>query len=65
MIPELLKSLQFPKFMTWEETGFKFGRPMRAIAALHGEKVVPVEMAGIKSGRAVFGHPTYARRLSN
>ena len=24
MIPELMKSLQFPKFMTWEETGFKF-----------------------------------------
>ncbi|MFI5348385.1 MAG: glycine--tRNA ligase subunit beta [Elusimicrobiota bacterium] len=60
MIPELLKSLQFPKTMTWEKTGFKFGRPLRAITALYGEKVVPVELAGIKSGRAVYGHPTYA-----
>ena len=62
MIPELLKSLQFPKTMVWEETGFKFGRPLRAITALYGEKVVPVEIAGIKSGRAVYGHPTYARK---
>lgn len=61
MIPELLKSLQFPKFMTWEETGFKFGRPLRAITALYGDKIVPVELAGIKSGRAVYGHPTYAK----
>jgi glycyl-tRNA synthetase beta chain len=61
LIPELLKSLQFPKFMTWEETGFKFGRPIRAIAALLGEKVIPVELAGVKSGRAIYGHPTYAQ----
>jgi glycyl-tRNA synthetase beta chain len=62
MIPELLKSLQFPKTMTWEQTGFKFGRPLRALTALYGEKVVPVALAGVKSGRAVYGHPTYARR---
>jgi glycyl-tRNA synthetase beta chain len=61
LIPDLLKSLQFPKFMTWEETGFKFGRPLRAITALYGEKVVAVALAGVKSGRAVYGHPTYAR----
>lgn len=62
MIPELLKSLQFPKTMTWEQSGFKFGRPLRALTALYGEKVVPVELAGIKSGRAVYGHPTYAKK---
>jgi glycyl-tRNA synthetase beta chain len=62
MVPELLKSLQFPKSMTWEATGFRFGRPLRALTALYGEKIVPVELAGIKSGRAVFGHPTYARK---
>jgi glycyl-tRNA synthetase beta chain len=61
LIPELLRSLQFPKFMVWEETGFKFGRPIRAITALLGEKVVPVALAGVKSGRAVYGHPTYAK----
>jgi glycyl-tRNA synthetase beta chain len=61
MIPDLLKSLQFPKFMTWEETGFKFGRPIRAVTSLLGEKVVAVEIAGVKSGRAVYGHPVMAK----
>lgn len=61
LIPELLASLQFPKSMVWEETGFRFGRPIRALTALLGEKVVPVELAGVKSGRAVYGHPTYAK----
>ncbi len=61
MIPELMKSLQFPKFMTWEETGFKFGRPLRAITALLGDKIVPVSIAGIKSGRGVHGHPVLAK----
>lgn len=61
MIPDLLKSLQFPKFMTWEETGFKFGRPLRAITALYGSRIVSVELAGLKSDRKVYGHPTYAK----
>jgi len=61
MIPELLKSLQFPKFMTWEETGFKFGRPLRAITALLGDKVVPVAIAGVKSGRSVYAHPVLSK----
>ncbi|MBI4060516.1 MAG: glycine--tRNA ligase subunit beta [Elusimicrobia bacterium] len=61
MIPELLESLQFPKFMTWEESGFKFGRPLRAITALLGDKVVSVKIAGVKSGRSVHGHPALAK----
>jgi glycyl-tRNA synthetase beta chain len=63
MVPELLSSLQFPKFMVWEETNFKFGRPLRAITALYGKDIVPVrDIAGIKTGRAVFGHPTYVSK---
>lgn len=65
MIPELMRSLQFPKFMTWEESGFKFGRPLRAITAMLGDKVVPVTVAGIKSGRAVHGHPVLAKAPAN
>jgi glycyl-tRNA synthetase beta chain len=61
LVPDLLSSLQFPKFMTWEETGFKFGRPLRCITALYGKDVVDVRpLAGIKPGRAAYGHPTYA-----
>ncbi|HAZ09145.1 MAG TPA: glycine--tRNA ligase subunit beta [Elusimicrobia bacterium] len=61
MILDLLKSLQFPKSMTWEPSGFKFGRPIRALTCLLGDKVVAVELAGVKSGRAVYGHPVLAK----
>lgn len=61
MIPDLLRALQFPKAMFWEPSGFRFGRPIRAIVGLLGEKVVPVELAGVKSGRAVYGHPVLAK----
>lgn len=62
LIPELMKSLQFPKFMVWEDTGFKFGRPLRAITALYGDKVVPVSVAGVKSGRLAYGHPALGKK---
>jgi glycyl-tRNA synthetase beta chain len=62
LVPELLKSLQFPKFMVWEETGFKFGRPLRALTALYGDKVVPVAVAGLKSGRLAYGHPALGKK---
>ncbi len=61
MIPELLKSLVFPKTMIWEETNFKFGRPIRAITALYGDRVVSASIAGVKSGRSIFGHPSYSK----
>lgn len=62
LVVEVLKSLQFPKTMTWESTGFRFGRPIRAVTALYGDKVVPVELAGVKSGRCVYGHPALAKK---
>jgi glycyl-tRNA synthetase beta chain len=62
LVPDLLASLQFPKFMTWEESGFKFGRPIRAITALYGKSVVPLSVAGVESSQQVYGHPTYAAK---
>jgi glycyl-tRNA synthetase beta chain len=55
LLPEVFKkaiaSLEFPKNMTWEESGFRFARPIRGISALYGDKVVKFELAGVKSGR--------------
>lgn len=62
LVPELLKSLQFPKVMIWESTNFKFGRPLRALTALLGDKVVPVTIGGVKSGKLVYGHPVLAKK---
>ncbi|MBI3317049.1 MAG: glycine--tRNA ligase subunit beta [Candidatus Omnitrophica bacterium] len=60
VLPLILKdffaSLYFPKFMRWESTGFRFPRPIRWMVALLDSKVIPFEIAGMKSGRITFGH---------
>jgi glycyl-tRNA synthetase beta chain len=62
LVPEWLKAMQFPKTMVWEETRFSFGRPIRGITALLGDKVVSFAVAGVKSGRAAYGHPVLAKK---
>jgi len=54
-LPALLAKLDFPKSLEWEPTRFRFGRPIRSLAALHGARVVKFEVAGVKSGDRVFG----------
>ncbi|MDD2772159.1 MAG: glycine--tRNA ligase subunit beta [Elusimicrobiales bacterium] len=51
VFPKLVSSLQFPKTMTWEETQFRFARPIRGFLALNGDRNVPFELAGVKSGK--------------
>ncbi|WP_428047723.1 glycine--tRNA ligase subunit beta, partial [Candidatus Proelusimicrobium excrementi] len=46
---EIIKSLNFPKNMVWEDSCFHFARPIRSILALYGDKVVKFEIAGVKS----------------
>lgn len=60
MLPELLMdiltSLNFPKNMRWADHEFRFVRPIRWMVALFGDKVVPVEITGVKSGKFSRGH---------
>jgi glycyl-tRNA synthetase beta chain len=51
----LIKSLEFPKSMVWEESRFRFARPIRTLCALYGPKKVPLTIAGIKSDDKVRG----------
>ncbi len=62
-----LRSLSFPKFMNWDATladgkgAFPFGRPIRWMVSLCGEKVVPFEIQvrgypPVRSGRKTRGH---------
>ncbi|MCX7969038.1 MAG: glycine--tRNA ligase subunit beta [Armatimonadetes bacterium] len=59
-LPQIVRSLSFPKTMRWEESGLRFGRPIRWIVALLGDEVIPFEIAGVKSDRV-----TYGRRFTN
>jgi glycyl-tRNA synthetase beta chain len=47
--------------MRWESSGFSFARPIRWIVFLHGEQVIPFEIAGISASRISYGHRTYAK----
>jgi glycyl-tRNA synthetase beta chain len=56
-LPDCILRLHFPKTMYWTgKTGPRFIRPIRWIVALLGNKVVPFELAGVKSGNITTGH---------
>ena len=56
LLDDILKSLTFPNNMRWADHEFKFIRPIRWLVALFGEKVIPVEVNGVKSGKYSRGH---------
>ena len=55
LLPEIftriVTGLEFAKNMVWEESGLRYGRPLRTLIGLYGDKVVKFEVAGVKSGR--------------
>lgn len=59
ILADAMKALTFPKLMRWggqREGGMRFVRPIRWLLCLLDDKVVPVEVAGIRSGRETWGH---------
>jgi glycyl-tRNA synthetase len=54
IIPEILDDLRFEKSMRWNQTQVAFSRPVRWIVALHGDHIIPISFAGIKSGRSTY-----------
>lgn len=57
ILGEIIKGISFPKSMKWKGNHLFFARPIRSLLALFGDKVVPMEIDGIKSGRYILGHP--------
>ena len=52
---DLIAGLRFRQSMRWNETGVTFSRPIRWLVALLGDDVVPIEYAGVSSGRTSRG----------
>lgn len=52
----IITSMTFPKSMRWGSHDLRFVRPIRWLVALYGEAVVPLEIAGVKSGNVTRGH---------
>ena len=56
ILAETVTSLFFPKMMRWGTGAIRFVRPLRWIVALLDGDVIPMEIAGVKSGRTSRGH---------
>lgn len=60
VLPELcvrlVESFTFPKKMRWGRETFAFGRPIRRLLALYGSEAVSFSIAGVSSGRFLYGH---------
>jgi glycyl-tRNA synthetase beta chain len=59
IFPKIIKNISFPKTMMWEESGFKFVRPVRNIVALYGKKVIKFRIADVDSSNWTVGLHTY------
>jgi glycyl-tRNA synthetase beta chain len=61
IFPKIISSISFPKAMVWEESGFKFARPIRNIVALFGKKTIKFKIADVNSSNWTIGLHTYDR----
>ena len=55
LFTEMIPSIPFPKRMVWNGSGLKFARPIRALLALYGTRVLRVEAAGLRASNKTFG----------
>ncbi|HUV93840.1 MAG TPA: glycine--tRNA ligase subunit beta [Anaerolineae bacterium] len=55
MLPPVLGGLYFPLSMRWNASGVSYSRPLRWLVALLDDVVLPLEYAGVRSGRRSRG----------
>jgi len=56
IFPKIIKGMQFPKSMRWEERSLRFIRPIRWILALHGKEIIRFDLDGLNSENITYGH---------
>ncbi len=56
IVAEALKKLPIPKVMRWGSGEAQFVRPAHGLVLLHGSRVIPGEVLGLKSGDKTKGH---------
>ncbi|RDI43997.1 glycine--tRNA ligase subunit beta [Falsibacillus pallidus] len=55
-IEKVVTSLSFPKNMKWADEDMRFIRPIKWIAALFGDEVIPFSIASVPAGNETTGH---------
>jgi glycyl-tRNA synthetase beta chain len=56
LLPKLVTSLSFPKFMRWGGGNFRFVRPIRWLLCVYGGRVVPLTIEGLTADARTYGH---------
>lgn len=56
IVTQALKKLPIPKLMRWGDTDHQFVRPVHALTALHGDRIIHIEVLGLHSGNVTRGH---------
>lgn len=60
-MPEVFARFPWPKSMRWGASPFQWVRPIHSILCILGGRIVPFEVAGLKSGDATRGHRFHGR----
>ncbi len=63
IVEAALKKLPVPKLMRWGDGEAQFVRPVHGVILLHGNKVVPGTVLGLKSGNKTRGHRFLSKGL--
>jgi glycyl-tRNA synthetase beta chain len=56
VVPAAMRKFPWPKSQRWGASDFQWVRPLHSVLCLLGGKVVPFEIAGLKSGDTTTGH---------
>lgn len=66
LLPEIftriVTGLEFAKNMIWEESGLRYGRPIRSLIGLYGNKVIKFTVAGVTSDRNTYPLSSFGRK---
>lgn len=55
-LPPAVESMSFPKTMRWGDGRHRWVRPVHWLLALHGERVLSIELFGVPAGGESAGH---------
>ena len=58
----IVTGLEFAKNMVWEDSGLRYGRPIRSLIGLYGNKLIKFTIAGVTSGRYTHGLLSYGNK---
>jgi glycyl-tRNA synthetase beta chain len=63
LVPAWIQGIRMPKTMRWGSNGLRFGRPIRWLLCLYGDRVVPMKIGGLVAGRLSRHSPLFEKTV--